>query len=89
METNAFYILYDNNRIHWFLKKEKADKRNLRAIKGQIDSLPEIVAKEVYLNKRQEIQIKRMLLKPSEEIIFLLETEKPPAKPIDYPEDFI
>ena len=89
MERNEFYILYDDKRIHWFSRKDKADKRNLRAIKNQIDSLPNITGKEVSLSTAQEIIIKRMLLKPSKEVVFILETEKPPAKPISFPEDLL
>jgi ribosomal protein L15 len=82
-------MLYDQKRIHWFLKKEKTDERNLQAIKNYIRNFPNIIAKEILLTGELERKVKSLLLKSSKKAIELIEATTIISKPIEFPEEFI
>ena len=87
MNEQTYYTLYDQKRIHWFLKKEKTDERNLKAIKNHIKNFPDIIAKEVLLTEELERKIKNLLLKSSRKAIELIEATNIISKPIEFPEE--
>lgn len=86
--TETYYVLHDQKRIHWFLKKEKADERNLQAIKNHIQNFPDLIAKEISLTKELEKKIKNLLLKSSKKAIELIEAIEI-TKLIQFPEEQI
>ena len=77
-----FYLVYDQYRIHWFMNKEKADTRNLQAIKRKLEKNPKLIAEEISLKEETLQKIKRLLTGPSFAIITMIRKENPNVKEI-------
>ena len=84
--NESYYIVYDDFKIHWFMRKEVADRRNLQAIKNHIARYPYLKSEEVYLNTETVRKIKKSLVEPSFAVLNLIRTENPEIQPIQFPD---
>jgi hypothetical protein len=90
---DSYYIVYSNiqKRIYWFMKKQKADNANLKAIKNYIENhKKEIIGQEIFLNKEKADKIKYLLAKNSMwAALEIIKKENPNAIPIKYDENLV
>ena len=60
-----YYIVYcdEQKRIYWFMRKEKADNANLRAIQRYIENhKKEIFGQEIFLTEEKASKVKNLSL---------------------------
>lgn len=90
---NLYYIVYCDiqKRIYWFMKKQKANNANLKAIKSYIENhKKEIIGQEIFLNKEKADKIKHLLAKNSMwAALEIIKKENPNAIPIQYEESLV
>tara|TARA_Y100000310_G_C20645094_1_gene796087 strand:- start:1763 stop:2029 length:267 start_codon:yes stop_codon:yes gene_type:complete len=84
--SESYYVVYDEYKIHWFMRKEAADKRNLQAIKNHITKFPNLKSEEVILSNAAVRKVKRSLIGPSFAVVLLLRKENPYVQSIYFPD---
>jgi len=85
-----YYVIYseDSKKIYWFMRKEKADSANLRAMKRYIDNHRKpLFAKEIYLSTKNATKVKALLaINSMWAALELIKKENPNAISIEYPD---
>jgi hypothetical protein len=85
-----YYIVYSEKlrKIYWFMRKEKADKANLLAMRRYINtSKSPLIGNEIYLSQHNATKIKALLaIDAMWAALELIEKENPNAIPIEYPD---
>lgn len=87
---DLYYIVYcdEQKRIYWFMRKDKADDANLRAIQRYIENhKKDIFGQEILLKEDKANKVKQLLAKNSMwAALEIIKKENPNASPIQYPE---
>ena len=85
MPEAIYYIIYDQKRVHWFIKKENTNERNLEAIQRKLFSNKNLIDEEVVLSKSNESRIKTTLLGSLDSTLKIIREENPHRLPIYFP----
>lgn len=89
--SEPYYIVYseESDRIHWFVRKEKADLANLLAIKRYVENYKEpLLAQEILLSSKDEAFVKSVFVKDNSAALALIRAKNPIEVPISYPNNF-
>ena len=84
--NESYYIVYDDFKVHWFMRKEIADKRNLQAIKNHLTRYSYLKNEEIFLNTETVKKVKRSLVGPMFAILTLIRKDNPYVQPIQFPD---
>jgi hypothetical protein len=88
-----YYILYsdEQKKIYWFMRKEKADNANLRAMQRYMQNHKKtLLAKEIFLTDPIANKIKALLAIDSMwAALEIIKRENPNALSIEYPDSFV
>ena len=85
-----YYIVYsdEQKKIYWFMRKEKADDANLRAMQRYMQNHKKmLLAKEIFLTKPIANKIKALLaIDAMWAALEIIKKENPNALSIEYPD---